>query len=116
MAFLILLLFFVYVHAARYHSDLVDYNLNQNETAINPLDYAGEWADHTFHPSPDNWRFPFYTIFLDRFVNGDPSNDNIAGTAFEHDTITGSNQMRHGGDLQGVIDSLDYLQGLGIKV
>jgi alpha-1,3-glucan synthase len=35
---------------------------------------------------------------------------------FEHDTITNGNQMRHGGDVQGVVDSLDYLQGLGIRV
>lgn len=57
---------------------------------------------------------PFYTLFLDRFVNGDPYNDNINGTSFEHDL--NSNQMRHGGDLQGLIDTLDYLQGMGIKV
>ena len=25
------------------------------------------------------------------------------------------NQLRHGGDLQGLIDSLDYVQGMGIK-
>jgi alpha-1,3-glucan synthase len=43
-----------------------DYNLNQNQTAENPLDYWGKWEDHTFNPSPENWRFPFYTFFLDR--------------------------------------------------
>jgi hypothetical protein len=101
--------------AAPYHAGLVPYNLNENQTAVNPLDYAGERDKHQFFPSPDNWRFPFYTIFLDRFVNGDPSNDNIGATLFEHDTITNSNQMRHGGDVQGVIDSLDYLYGLGIR-
>lgn len=52
--------------------------------------------------------------FPDRFVNGDPSNDNINATAYEHDTD--SNQMRHGGDLEGLIDTLDYLAGMGIKV
>lgn len=24
--------------------------------------------------------------------------------------------MRHGGDLQGLVDTLDYLQGMGVKV
>jgi alpha-1,3-glucan synthase len=38
----------------------------------------------------------------------------INGTAYEHDP--NSNQMRHGGDLQGLVDTLDYLQGMGIKV
>ncbi|KAJ5778652.1 hypothetical protein N7520_001898 [Penicillium odoratum] len=98
-----------------YDPSLVQYNLNENQTATNPADYWGEWPDHTgeYFPSPDNWRFPFYTIFLDRFVNGDPTNDNINGTLFEHDLD--SNQMRHGGDVAGLVDTLDYLQGMGIK-
>ncbi|KAK5088183.1 Cell wall alpha-1,3-glucan synthase ags1 [Lithohypha guttulata] len=89
------------------------YNLNTNQNAQHPLEYSGEWTGHEFTPSPKNWRFPFYTLFLDRFVNGDPANDNINGTLFEHDLT--SNQMRNGGDLQGLIDSLDYLHGMGIK-
>ncbi|KAK3376547.1 hypothetical protein B0T24DRAFT_700204 [Lasiosphaeria ovina] len=89
------------------------YNLNQNKSAESPLDYWGEWTDHEFHPSPDNWRMPFYSLFLDRFVNGDPSNDNSNGTAFEVDIM--STQLRVGGDIDGLVDSLDYLQGLGIK-
>lgn len=100
--------------ALRYDERYLDYNLNTNQNAINPLDYSGEWENHQFTPSPKNWRFPFYTLFLDRFVNGDPTNDNINGTLFEHDLT--SNQMRAGGDLQGLIDTLDYLSGMGIKV
>jgi len=100
--------------AYRYDPAYTQYNLNQNQTAVDPLDYWGEWQGHDYTPSPSNWRFPFYTLFLDRFVNGDPTNDNINGTSFEHDL--NSNQMRHGGDLQGLIDTLDYLRGMGIKV
>ena len=66
-----------------------------------------------YHPSPNNWRFPFYTLFLDRFVNGDPTNDDANGTAWEHD-LTGT-QLRHGGDVQGLQDTLDYLVGMGIR-
>jgi len=90
------------------------YNLNTNTEAQHPLDYWGQWENHTYHPSPDNWRFPFYTLFLDRYVNGDPSNDNANGTIFEQDVM--ETQFRHGGDLAGLVDSLDYLQGMGIKV
>lgn len=97
-----------------YDESLLDYNLNENAEAKNPAEYWGEWPDHEYHPSPDNWRFPIYTLFLDRFVNGDPENDNINGTMFEHDR--NSNQMRHGGDVAGLLDTLDYLQGMGIKV
>ncbi|KAJ5320006.1 hypothetical protein PENANT_c051G03218 [Penicillium antarcticum] len=96
-----------------YDEALTDYNVNENQTATNPLEYWGEWPNHTYFPSPDNWRFPVYTLFLDRFVNGDPTNDNINGTLFEHDIS--SNQMRHGGDVAGLLDTLDYLQGMGIK-
>ncbi|KAI9890686.1 MAG: Cell wall alpha-1,3-glucan synthase ags1 [Vezdaea aestivalis] len=97
----------------RYHPDEADWNLNQNQNTINPLEYWGEWENHTYNPSPANWRFPFYTIFLDKFVNGDPTNDDANGTYFEHDIM--GNQLRHGGDLQGFIDALDYIQGMGIK-
>jgi alpha-1,3-glucan synthase len=97
-----------------YDEALTDYNLNENQSADNPSEYWGEWPDHTYFPSPENWRFPVYTLFLDRFVNGDPTNDNINGTLFEHDL--NSNQMRHGGDVAGLLDTLDYLQGMGIKV
>ena len=62
------------VDALRYDPAQVLYNLNQNQTAVNPTDYWGQWDNHTYTPSPSNWRFPFYTLFLDRFVNGDPSN------------------------------------------
>ncbi|RAK95230.1 alpha-1,3-glucan synthase Ags3 [Aspergillus ibericus CBS 121593] len=96
-----------------YNESLADYNLNTNASAADPIDYWGEWPDHDYHPSPSNWRFPVYTIFLDRIANGDPTNDNINGTTFEH--VIDSNQMRHGGDLAGLIDSLDYIKGMGFK-
>jgi len=111
--FCLLALFTASVTALRYDQRYVDYNLNQNQAAVNPLDYWGEWDNHTFHPSPENWRFPFYTLFLDRFVNADPTNDDSNGTVFEQDIM--STQLRHGGDILGVMDSLDYLQGMGIK-
>lgn len=97
-----------------YLPEEAEWNLNQNQTATNPLDYSGQWDDHKYNPSPDNWRFPFYTIFLDKFVNGDPSNDNANGTQWEH--ILTSNEFRHGGDVLGLVDTFDYLQGMGIKV
>jgi alpha-1,3-glucan synthase len=102
------------VSALRYDLAQSAYNLNQNESAVNPLDYWGEWDNHTYYPSPWNWRFPFYSFFLDRFVNGDPTNDNANGTLFEQDVM--QNQLRHGGDLRGFVDSLDYIQGMGIRV
>ena len=100
--------------ALRYDPTQIAYNVNTNETAQGPINYWGEWEDHQFTPSPSNWRVPFYTILLDRFVNGNPTNDNANGTHFEHDLT--QTQLRHGGDIKGLQDSLDYLQGMGIKV
>ena len=54
-----------------------------------------------------------YLLMPDRFSNGDPSNDRIAGMrdqSLDRDDIF----LRHGGDLQGVINHLDYLKDLGI--
>ena len=50
-------------------------------------------------------------ITPDRFVNGDPKNDEIEG--MKEGLDRSYNYGRHGGDLQGIINSLDYLQGLG---
>jgi glycosidase len=57
-------------------------------------------------------RDAIYLVFPDRFANGDPSNDNVAGMyqGLQRDSLVG----RHGGDLKGVLDHLDYIQDLGI--
>ena len=54
-----------------------------------------------------------YLIMPDRFSNGDPSNDRIAGMrdqSLNRDTVFN----RHGGDLKGIQDRLDYLSSLGV--
>jgi glycosidase len=53
-----------------------------------------------------------YLLMPDRFSNGDPSNDHYPDM---RDTVADrSNPLaRHGGDLQGVINHLDYIQQLG---
>ncbi|KAI1946355.1 Cell wall alpha-1,3-glucan synthase ags1 [Ophidiomyces ophidiicola] len=96
-----------------YDPDQVGYNLNENKAANSPVEYSSIWPNHTYFPSPENWRFPIYSLFLDRFVNGDPANDVVNGSVFERDV--NSNQMHHGGDALGLVDSLDYLSGMGIK-
>lgn len=54
----------------------------------------------------------FYQIFPDRFANGDPDNDPVNVKPW------GSPPTAHGfmgGDLQGIIQKLDYLSDLGIN-
>ncbi|OGU68648.1 MAG: hypothetical protein A2499_11670 [Stygiobacter sp. RIFOXYC12_FULL_38_8] len=53
-----------------------------------------------------------YLIMPDRFANGDVTNDSVAGYSDNMQKIHG--QGRAGGDLQGVINKLDYLKNLGI--
>lgn len=54
-----------------------------------------------------------YLIMPDRFSNGDPSNDSKPGMA-ETAVNRDSNYYRHGGDIQGIMNHLDYLKDLGV--
>lgn len=54
-----------------------------------------------------------YLIMPDRFANGDPANDKhpeAIADIYSRDTLKG----RHGGDLEGINEHLDYLRDLGI--
>ncbi|MBN8676872.1 MAG: cyclomaltodextrinase C-terminal domain-containing protein [Chitinophagales bacterium] len=54
-----------------------------------------------------------YLIFPDRFANGDPGNDQVPGMlqGLERERSEG----RHGGDLKGIQDHLDYLKSMGVS-
>lgn len=54
-----------------------------------------------------------YQIFPDRFCNGDKSND-VEGVLPWGEDVTSKSMF--GGDLQGIIDKLDYLDDLGINI
>lgn len=69
-----------------------------------------------------------YQLYVDRFYNGDPSNDVLTneymyiGEPSERvenweklPALMGVREF-YGGDLQGVMDKLDYLQDLGVEV
>lgn len=69
-----------------------------------------------------------YQIFVDRFRNGDPTNDvenreyiyigDATNRVTDWNKYPASMGVRefYGGDLQGVLDKLDYLQELGVDV
>lgn len=54
-----------------------------------------------------------YLIMPDRFANGDYGNDKVAGYK-DQSLNRDSMYHRHGGDIQGVINHLDYLKDLGV--
>ncbi|MFT6749192.1 MAG: glycosidase [Flavobacterium sp.] len=53
-----------------------------------------------------------YLLMPDRFANGNPDNDSSASTTEKADrNLPGG---RHGGDIAGIIQNIDYLQQLGV--
>ncbi|MFN2530948.1 MAG: alpha-amylase family glycosyl hydrolase [Pyrinomonadaceae bacterium] len=79
-------------------------------------------VDTTFEvmqPSPTIGRFQgfspadvMYLVMMDRFADGDISNDDPAQSRGLYDRT--NKYYYHGGDLQGIIDRLPYLKNLGI--
>jgi len=53
-----------------------------------------------------------YLITPDRFANGDVSND-VISTMRENKIDRKNDYGRHGGDIRGIINSLDYIAGMG---
>jgi neopullulanase len=53
-----------------------------------------------------------YLLMPDRFANGDTTNDNIPGMAEKKDRE--ASEGRHGGDIKGIENHLDYLKDLGV--
>lgn len=102
---------------------------SNNGNSVDTFYHAPEWSKHVI----------WYQIFPERFRNGDPSNDptreRVGGPKgwkispwtgdwykqSEWEKSLGDSfrdgvfKRRYGGDLQGVIDKLDYLQELGIS-
>ena len=64
-------------------------------------------ADRTGFNSSD----VIYLITPDRFANGDLSNDEIPGMKEKPDRS--DKNGRHGGDIEGIMDHLDYIQQMG---
>lgn len=76
------------------------------EPEPNPPQPPPDWL----HVASPDWRDQIlYFVMTDRFANGDTSNDNQG--AGEFDPTHGAKYS--GGDLKGLLEKLDYIQGLG---
>ncbi|MDZ7681748.1 MAG: alpha-amylase family glycosyl hydrolase [Fodinibius sp.] len=82
----------------RSRSSLISYTLKERE--------EGSASREGFNSSD-----AIYLITPDRFANGNPENDEVAGYADSLDMD--DDYGRHGGDLQGIIDHLDYIDRMG---
>ncbi|KAG1859045.1 glycoside hydrolase family 13/glycosyltransferase family 5 protein [Suillus tomentosus] len=108
------LCFSSFTYASPYRPDLTLYNLNVNQSTQSPTYYSTTRSNTTYTPSPQNWRsIPMYTVLMDKFADGDPSNNQFFNSPYEWDWR--ETQLRFGGDLKGLISKLDYIQGMGVK-
>ncbi|MYM68706.1 alpha-amylase [Pseudoduganella sp. FT55W] len=55
-----------------------------------------------------------YQVMPDRWANGNPGNDNAAGMTEKANRANGGG--RHGGDIQGMADHLDYIANMGFTM
>ncbi|MBI2265919.1 MAG: alpha-amylase [Armatimonadetes bacterium] len=96
---------------------LNEFPLIQDQFTVRGEYYLAELKDAIFgppeirkqepeDPAKRDWRDEIvYSVMIDRFRNGDPAND--------YDVNPGDPSRFHGGDLQGLIDKLDYIKELG---
>ncbi|KLV03346.1 glycosidase [Photobacterium aquae] len=80
-----------------------------SHTEPNPSENTGQLAAGSYACDPvvaeksDNLRI--YQVMVESFVDGDPARGHGTGYGTSH----------HNGDLQGIIDSLDYIESLGMN-
>ena len=55
-----------------------------------------------------------YLIMPDRFADGDPSTNVIPSMRFPSPVNRNNPDARHGGDLKGIAEHLDYIEDLGV--
>jgi alpha-1,3-glucan synthase len=103
------------IQAHEYRPDLAQWNLNENQEAgTNVLEYSTSRPSANYTPSPANWRqLPFYSLLLDKYADGDPSNNDFFNSTWENDA--NEVNLRYGGDIRGLERHLDYIQGMGMR-
>jgi glycosidase len=82
--------------------------------AVALLALAGPAAAQSFRDRPPEDEV-IYFLLPDRFENGDPRNDRggMRGGRLDHGFDPTHKGFFHGGDLRGLTNRLDYIQGLG---
>ena len=94
-------------------ADTYRINMSLKGNKINHIDYSIKArklnsANRSSFSSAD----VVYLITPDRFANGDTSNDVVEGMK-ENNVDRANDSARHGGDIKGIIDRLDYIADMG---
>jgi glycosidase len=92
------------------------FNISFSKEGAEKLSYKYELRERDHSPNRAQGvtnKDLIYLIMPDRFSNGDPSIDSVAGM---EEMRVDRNKMysRHGGDIQGIMNHLDYLKDLGV--
>ncbi|MDQ3526532.1 MAG: pullulanase-type alpha-1,6-glucosidase [Actinomycetota bacterium] len=96
------------------------YDDQTNAIGVTPTELAGPVGPQDEALARDSLREPvtdeqFYFLMADRFANGDPTNDTggLDGDRLATGFDPTDKGFYHGGDLAGVMEQLDYIEGLG---
>jgi glycosidase len=96
--------------AADTQPETFEIQFNQNQKTI--AKYSYELKSKTPHVHGFSTADNIYMLMPDRFANGNPANDTQPGMLEKANRKNPDG--RHGGDIQGVINHLDYIQSLGM--
>lgn len=87
------------------------FNFSNKQSTIYPYKLLARREESSLRKGFDS-QDVVYLIMPDRFANGDQSNENVKG--YNDKANRKDNYGRHGGDIQGVINNMDYFNDLGI--
>ncbi|WP_232549555.1 pullulanase-type alpha-1,6-glucosidase [Propioniciclava soli] len=96
------------------------YDDETHAVGVRPAELSGPATDADAALALTSLREPvtreqFYFVMADRFANGDPSNDTggLTGDRLATGFDPTDKGFYHGGDLAGISERLDYIEGLG---
>lgn len=104
---------FVYLHISP-HAKPGTLDITFSENGAKMLSYSYELRKREKRSASRegfNSSDAIYLVTPDRFANGNPKNDSVKGYA---DSLNRADDYgRHGGDIQGIINHLDYIEKMG---
>ncbi|OYX83431.1 MAG: alpha-amlyase, partial [Flavobacteriales bacterium 32-34-25] len=104
---------FVTIDTQKINTNEIDFifKLKNQSTFIQKYELRERRKDSASRKSFDS-SDTIYLLMPDRFANGNRNNDNDSNTIEKYNReLPGG---RHGGDIEGIIQNLDYIQSLGV--
>lgn len=86
--------------------------ITRGNSTVGNVNFELKARQYNYYPARLTGADAIYQIFIDRFVNGNPKNDNVSGMYEPADRSNPSGV--HGGDIAGVAKALPYLKDLSV--